>query len=101
MHMRAHCYVHMLCVFEQVAMLTGFFLTVLALNLLKGGGGFASPLGIDCGSNSFWALTAATFAWVVVVSYIAQRHLVARWRTKTEVSICMCACNTLYVTNCC
>jgi hypothetical protein len=71
----------------QVALLTLFFVTVLALNLVKGGGGISSPLGIECGSASFWTLTVATFAWVIAVSYITQRHLVARYHKKNEVSL--------------
>ena len=44
----------------QIVLLTSFFVVTLALNLLKGGGGFASPLGVTCGSGAFWGITAAT-----------------------------------------
>lgn len=52
----------------QVGVLTGVFIVVLAVNLLKGGGAFPSPLGIKCGSYAFWGATIFIFVWVLGVS---------------------------------
>lgn len=52
----------------KVGVLTGVFVVVLAVNLLKGGGAFPSPLGIECGSYAFWGATGFIFVWVLGVS---------------------------------
>ncbi len=54
--------------FRKVGVLTGVFVVVLAVNLLKGGGAFPSPLGIKCGSYAFWGATGFIFVWVLGVS---------------------------------
>lgn len=54
--------------FLKVGVLTGVFVVVLAVNLLKGGGAFTSPLGIECGSYAFWGATVFIFVWVLAVS---------------------------------
>lgn len=48
--------------------MTAVFSVILVVNLLKGGGGFKSPLGIVCGSSPFWAATIFSFGWVLAVS---------------------------------
>ncbi|CAM9756197.1 unnamed protein product, partial [Choristocarpus tenellus] len=53
----------------KVGTLTGVFIIVLAVNLLKGGGAFPSPLGIKCGSYAFWGSTVFIFIWVLLVSW--------------------------------
>lgn len=52
----------------KVGVLTGVFVVVLTVNLLKGGGAFPSPLGIKCGSYAFWGATVFIFVWVLGVS---------------------------------
>lgn len=52
----------------KVGVLTGVFVVVLSVNLLKGGGAFPSPLGIKCGSYAFWGATGFIFVWVLGVS---------------------------------
>lgn len=52
----------------KVGVLTGVFVVVLSVNLLKGGGAFPSPLGIECGSYAFWGATVFIFVWVLGVS---------------------------------
>lgn len=53
---------------SKVGVLSGVFVVVLAVNLLKGGGAFPSPLGIKCGSYAFWGATVFIFVWVLGVS---------------------------------
>ncbi|CAB1098647.1 unnamed protein product [Ectocarpus sp. CCAP 1310/34] len=68
----------------KVGVLTGVFVVVLAVNLLKGGGAFPSPLGIECGSYAFWGATGFIFVWVLGVSLRVREYLVERWRLKAR-----------------
>ena len=43
----------------KVGWLWSVFGAVIAVNLIKGGGGFASPVGITCGSQGYWLSTGA------------------------------------------
>jgi hypothetical protein len=38
----------------NVTLIIIMFLTIVTLNILKGGGGYPSPIGISCGSITFW-----------------------------------------------
>jgi uncharacterized membrane protein YfcA len=67
---------------DKVATLTAVFIVVLAVNLLKGGGAFQSPIGIKCGSFSFWAATGFILLWIVFVSWRVRDYLIKRWRLK-------------------
>jgi uncharacterized membrane protein YfcA len=58
------------------------FVVVLIINLLKGGGAFRSPLGIKCGSPSFWMANALMFAWIILISCVARSYLVQRFQLK-------------------
>lgn len=61
------------------------FIVVIILNMLKGGGGgraFPSPIGVECGSWSYWGLTAAIFVFVIGVSLYMRHLLVEKWRLK-------------------
>jgi len=69
----------------KIGSLIGVFIIVLALNLLKGGGAFESPLGIECGTTAFWAITFANFAWLIIVSYFVRQYLVKRYYLKAKV----------------
>ena len=60
----------------QVGALWAVFGAVILVNLLKGGGGFPSPVGISCGSTGYWASTAAMFAWILIVSYFVREYLI-------------------------
>ncbi|CAM9702298.1 unnamed protein product [Ectocarpus sp. 4 AP-2014] len=70
----------------KVGVLTGVFVVVLAVNLLKGGGAFPSPLGIECGSYAFWGATGFIFVWVLGVSLRVREYLVERWRLKARLN---------------
>lgn len=61
------------------------FAVVLVVNLLKGGGAFKSPLGIRCGSPSFWTANGLILGWILVVSFFARSYLVHRCEDKERV----------------
>jgi hypothetical protein len=68
----------------NLQILGALFAVVLAINLLKGGGAFKSPLGITCGSSMFWASNVAMLVWILVITALVRRYLVQRNRTKLE-----------------
>ena len=67
----------------QVLILT--FGVIIFVNLLKGGGAFPSPLGIRCGSPSFWISNAVMLGWILAVSAFARSYLVNRHGLKEKV----------------
>lgn len=52
----------------QVSVMIVVFVALLTVNLLKGGGAFDSPVGIECGSFAFWATSVLSFLYLVAVS---------------------------------
>eukprot|EP00549_Striatella_unipunctata_P025848 CAMPEP_0118716266 /NCGR_PEP_ID=MMETSP0800-20121206/27394_1 /TAXON_ID=210618 ORGANISM="Striatella unipunctata, Strain CCMP2910" /NCGR_SAMPLE_ID=MMETSP0800 /ASSEMBLY_ACC=CAM_ASM_000638 /LENGTH=420 /DNA_ID=CAMNT_0006622645 /DNA_START=137 /DNA_END=1399 /DNA_ORIENTATION=+ len=58
------------------------FLLVLAMNIMKGGGGFESPVGIECGSLSFWGVEVSIFVFILVVCWTSRSHLIQRTHLK-------------------
>ena len=69
----------------KVYILAAMFLVLVVINILKGGGTFLSPLGIQCGSTSFWIANCVMFGWILVVSYFARFYLVKRFELKQRV----------------
>lgn len=67
---------------SHVYLISLLFLVVLLINILKGGGGFPSPLGITCGSTAFWASQLVIFLWTFAVSSIARNYLLLRSKEK-------------------
>ena len=68
---------------DKVAILTVMVLVVIGLNLLKGGSGsFPSPIGVQCGSNEYWMITAAVFVWVLAISFWMRNILIEKWKLK-------------------
>ena len=61
---------------QSVALIVVMFVVVLAINILKGGGGFASPVGIKCGSAAFWISQALLLVWIIGISLVARRQLI-------------------------
>lgn len=53
---------------SQVGIMTAVFVVLLTINLLKGGGAFDSPVGIECGSFAFWATSILSFGYLIAVS---------------------------------
>jgi len=71
---------------HNVYLLTGMFVVIIAANLLKGGGAFESPLGIECGTFAFWAMTSFIFLWVIAVSLIARQQLITKYKLKEQLN---------------
>ena len=61
------------------------FIIILFINLMKGGGAFPSPLGIKCGSPSFWLSNGVMLGWILLVSIFARMYLVRRHEIKERV----------------
>lgn len=66
----------------KIAGLILCFAGTCALTLLKGGGKFESPFGVECGSAGFWALELATLPWVFAFAICYRCMLIAEFETK-------------------
>ncbi|KAL3763512.1 hypothetical protein ACHAWU_009196 [Discostella pseudostelligera] len=55
---------------------------VIIINLLKGGGAYNSPLGIQCGTTSYWLANGSMLLWILVVMTFARSYLNKRHRMK-------------------
>lgn len=69
----------------NVKVLIVTFVVILFINLMKGGGAFPSPLGIRCGSPSFWVSNGVMLGWILLVSIFARMYLVRRHEIKERV----------------
>jgi len=67
----------------KVLMVT--FVVIIFINIMKGGGAFPSPLGIRCGSPSFWVSNGMMLGWILLVSIFARMYLVRRHEIKERV----------------
>merc|ERR1719499_843593 len=56
---------------------------MLTLTILKGGGDI-NPLNLECGQALYWVLTVAAIPWVLIISFIARRHLLSMYFAKKE-----------------
>jgi uncharacterized membrane protein YfcA len=70
---------------KNILIIVAMFVVVLAMNILKGGASFASPLGIECGTVSFWLANAALVGWIVGVFFYGRRHLIQRTKLKERI----------------
>jgi len=66
----------------NVGILGALFVVVLAVNLLKGGGAFKSPIGIRCGSRSFWMSNAFMIGWILLITMFIRAYLVRKHEAK-------------------
>ena len=69
---------------KNIALISTLFMVVLTINILKGGGAFDSPLGIECGSASFWVAQILLLIWICVVSWIGRKMLLKSTAKKTD-----------------
>lgn len=70
---------------EKVGTLVAVFVVVIVANLLKGGGAFPSPLGVECGTLGYWTLTASMFVWLLVVSAKVRVDLIKAYEQKRRI----------------
>jgi uncharacterized membrane protein YfcA len=68
--------------YANLSILATMFVVVLSINLLKGGGAFRSPLGIKCGSTSFWIANFLMLAWILIISAFVRQYLLQKYRAK-------------------
>jgi len=61
------------------------FLFVIATNALKGGPKLESPLGIQCGSITFWAIDILTALWLIGWTYFNTKDVLRRHAVKEAV----------------
>jgi len=69
----------------NIMVLVTMFVVVLFINLMKGGGAFKSPVGIQCGSTSFWVANVIMLGWIFVITVFVRQYLVKRWERKEAV----------------
>eukprot|EP00934_Nitzschia_sp_Nitz4_P008185 Nitzschia sp. Nitz4//scaffold102_size76354//36818//38526//NITZ4_005633-RA/size76354-snap-gene-0.126-mRNA-1//1//CDS//3329532252//8175//frame0 len=70
---------------KNLTILIVMFVVVLSVNILKGGGAFPSPLGIQCGSAGFWMANLFLLVWILIISYMVRSYLVQRFEVKQRV----------------
>lgn len=69
----------------NVLILFAMFVVVLFINLVKGGGAYPSPLGIKCGSTSFWIANMIMLGWIGILTVFARSYLLHRYYEKERV----------------
>lgn len=69
---------------RNVYLLVIMFVVVLVINVMKGGGAFPSPLGIECGSKSFWIANLVMIGWIFCISIMARSYLINRYEAKKK-----------------
>lgn len=69
---------------ENIRVLLVMFVVVLIANVLKGGGAFHSPLGITCGSFSFWLANLLILGYILTVAGQARVILMGKNKAKLD-----------------
>lgn len=69
---------------RNVTLLLAMFLVVIIVNVLKGGGGYPSPIGIACGSLAFWMVQLLLLVFIVMVALVARRRLIRDTQRKID-----------------
>ena len=69
---------------DKVCLFILMLVVVVGLNILKGGEGHG-PMGVQCGTSSYWFLTALTFIWMCVILLWVRSGLVRKWKLKQRI----------------
>jgi Predicted permeases len=69
---------------RNIYILIMLFITILTMNLLKGGGAFKSPLGIKCGGRGFWIANASMLLLIVGISFWVKYYLMEKHERKVR-----------------
>ena len=72
--------------FRKIWLIFLLFSVVVILDILKGGGGEQSPVGIVCNSVWFWVIQGVVLLWVFVIAYLIRECLLRRTKLKEEVN---------------
>jgi uncharacterized membrane protein YfcA len=78
--------------YQSIAIMTGLFVFVLCINLLKGGSGSGStnyndsPIGVHCGSFLYWVLDGLIFVATNGVTWYARSYLLQQGQQKAQVN---------------
>jgi uncharacterized membrane protein YfcA len=67
---------------SNVTVIVALFLVILIINVVKGGGAFPSPLGIVCGSKSFWFANVLMLLWILLLIFFGRAYLIHRYHLK-------------------
>ena len=69
---------------RNVMLVFVMFCVVLIINIFKGGGGFQSPMGIRCGSISFWFAQGLLLVWILFISCSGRMFMLKDTKRKIE-----------------
>jgi uncharacterized membrane protein YfcA len=77
----------------NVALILAMFFVILIVNVLKGGGSFPSPLGIKCGSISFWLAQLFILTCTVFVSILARVRVLEKTKRREQANYVYLPCD--------
>lgn len=69
---------------QNISLIVFMFLVVVVVNILKGGGGFPSPIGITCGSLAFWSAQLILLLFIVMIAAISRKRLIKDAQKKMD-----------------
>ena len=69
---------------QNISLIVFMFLVVVVVNILKGGGGFPSPIGITCGSLAFWSAQLLLLLFIVMIAAISRKRLIKDAQRKMD-----------------
>lgn len=69
---------------KNILLIVTLFVVVLAINILKGGGGFESVIGISCGSTAFWCAQLLLLVWICFIAWLGRRMLLKSTERKLQ-----------------